>query len=264
MVEALFGNKNIESILLFLFVNGKCYGTQLMRIFNVPLTPIQNALRRLERGGIIVSYYEGKTRVYQLNKACPFMGELEGLLKRVYNLLNPQQKKGYCAIYDIKKKSHLDLKESRIISRRFWERLNQIERLTFTARTHSKEETGWSGRGVGDVHITKEGENRLIFHEKGVWRSKEGEEIDFSNVYRWSIDEKSGMIALEHLRLGWNKPVFLLNLVAANPFCLTSLDSHLCDEDAYFGKLLFEESRLRFTWRIIGPKKNEEIDSFYI
>lgn len=263
MVEALFGNKNIQSILLFLFVNGKGYGTQLMRLLNTPLTPIQHALRKLERGALITSYYEGKTRVYQLNKACPYIVELEQLLKKIYSLLPSQEKKGYCAIYDTKKKSHLDLKENRAIVRRFWERLCQVEKLSFIAKTHSKE-TGWMGRGEGEVHITKEADSMLIFHEKGTWRSRDGEEIDFSNVYRWSIDEKLGALSLEHLRMGWNKPVFLLTLAPSSPFCLTSLDSHLCDEDAYFGKLLFEDKRLHLTWRIIGPKKNEEIDCFYI
>ena len=76
MFEALFGNLNIQRILIFLYINSRCYGVQLHRLLNVPLTPIQKALQRLELGGIIVSYHEGKTRLYQFNPAFPLREEL--------------------------------------------------------------------------------------------------------------------------------------------------------------------------------------------
>jgi predicted transcriptional regulator len=82
MLEVLCGNKNVQRILIFLFVNNRCYGTQLHRSLKVPLTPIQKALNRLENGGLITSFYEGKTRLYQFNPAYPLMPEVENLLKR--------------------------------------------------------------------------------------------------------------------------------------------------------------------------------------
>ncbi len=93
MLEVLFGNQNVQRILIFLFVNERCYGTQLHRAFNAALTPIQKALNRLEKGGAIISYYEGKTRLYQLNPSYPLMEELEKLLKKAYTLLPVHQKK---------------------------------------------------------------------------------------------------------------------------------------------------------------------------
>ena len=53
MLEVLCGNKNVQRILVFLFVNGKCYGTQLHRSLGTPLTPLQKALNRLEKDGLI-------------------------------------------------------------------------------------------------------------------------------------------------------------------------------------------------------------------
>ena len=73
MLEALCGNNSIQKVLMFLFVNGKCYGTQLHKTLKTPLTPIQKALERLEKGGILMSYYEGKTRVYQFDPAYPLL-----------------------------------------------------------------------------------------------------------------------------------------------------------------------------------------------
>lgn len=60
MLASLFGNRNLERILLFLFVNETCYGNQLQSLLHVPLTPIQRALERLERGGVVQSYYQGR------------------------------------------------------------------------------------------------------------------------------------------------------------------------------------------------------------
>ncbi len=95
MLEVLCGNKTVEKILIFLFVNGKCYGTQLHRLLKIALTPIQKALIRLEKGNLIISHYEGKTRLYQFNPAYPLLHELELLLKKTYTLLPACEKKEY-------------------------------------------------------------------------------------------------------------------------------------------------------------------------
>src|SRR5262245_42715244 len=95
MLDALFGNKNVRNILIFLFVNGKCYGAELQRLLKTPLTPLQNALARLEKGEIITSYFEGKTKLYQFNPACPLLEELQQLLKKAYILLPHQEKRHY-------------------------------------------------------------------------------------------------------------------------------------------------------------------------
>src|SRR5277367_4746065 len=98
MLGGLCGNKNIQKVLLFLFVNNKCYGAQLQRLLRTPLTSLQNALTRLEKGKIITSYYEGKTKLFQLDPAYPLLTELEQLLKKSYTLLSPQDKKLYSLV----------------------------------------------------------------------------------------------------------------------------------------------------------------------
>ena len=133
MLGNLFGNRNMERILLFLFVNQRCYGTQLHILLRVPLTPIQKALARLEQSGIICSHYEGKTRVYEFNFAHPLRQELELLLKKVYTLLPCSIKKDYCFIH----KPRLPLAEEgkRERCRReellaLWQRLGQTQSLS--------------------------------------------------------------------------------------------------------------------------------------
>ncbi|MBS0629407.1 MAG: winged helix-turn-helix transcriptional regulator [Verrucomicrobia bacterium] len=258
MLEVLCGNKNVQRILLFLFVNGKCYGTQLHRSLKTPLTPLQKALNRLEMGGLITSYYEGKTRLYQFNPAYPLIGEVEQLLKKAYTLLPAHEKKGY---YLLKTDPSSNAETNLQVLLTFWEKLLTITELSFHAT--SKSGGGWNGKGQGEVVKTKEGANILIFNEKGSWRGKEGSEVTFSNVFRWTLDRRAGVISLEHLRRGPDHPVFLFHLAPSSKQTLSSVDSHLCEGDTYFGQIHFDRFSLRLNWRVIGPKKNEEINYYY-
>lgn len=263
MLEALCGNKNIQRILIFLFVNGKCYGTQLHRSLGTPLTPLQKALSRLEKGGLITSYYEGKTRLYIFNPAHPLMNELEQLLKKAYTLMPAHKRKEYYVVKEEAKIYPKDYKSSMETLLAFWEKLVQVTQLSFQAKTKSKEENGWNGKGSGEVTITKEDPCVLIFHEKGNWQSKQGDEVSFKNTFRWTLDRDAGVIALEHLRRGPDHPVFLFHLAPNGKHSLSSVDSHLCEGDTYFGQIFFDRHGLKLNWRVIGPKKNEEIDYYY-
>ncbi|MBA3817129.1 MAG: winged helix-turn-helix transcriptional regulator [Parachlamydiaceae bacterium] len=263
MLEGLCGNKNIQRILIFLFVNGKCYGTQLHRALATALTPIQKALSRLEKGGLITSYYEGKTRLYQFNPSYPLIHEVEQLLKKAYTLLPAHEKKEYYVVKEDLRKLSVPQENTTKILLAFWEKLLGVTQLTFHAKTKSKEENGWNGKGKGEVIITKDGHNRLIFSEKGTWQGIQGGEFSFSNTFRWSIDRNIGVISLEHLRRGPDQPVFLFYLAPSGKHSLSSVDSHLCGGDTYFGQINFDRYTLRLNWRVIGPKKNEEIDYYY-
>lgn len=92
MLEPLFGSKIIEKILFFLLINNRCYGTQLSKTFNKALSHFQKGLDRLEAGSIIVSFLEGKTRVYQFNPRYPFLSELKAFLQKAYEFLPDELK----------------------------------------------------------------------------------------------------------------------------------------------------------------------------
>ncbi|MCE5294210.1 MAG: winged helix-turn-helix domain-containing protein [Chlamydiales bacterium] len=256
MLESLFGNKNVQNILLYLCVNGKCYGSELARQFQMPLTPIQNALGRLEKGEIIVSFFEGKTKLYQFNPSYMLLKELEQLLTKTISLLSAQDKKLLQAVSYQKHTS--DGKALLAV----WDALKSVTQLTFVAKTKSDDGGGWNGRGTGSVQVVSV-DNALIFYEKGSWIDPEGHEFDFSNVYRWRLDRQAKVISLEHLRRGIDNPVFLFHLAVDGSNSLSSLDSHLCAQDAYFGSVVFDARSLKVKWRVLGPKKNEEIQTYY-
>lgn len=93
MLEYLFANKNVEKVLMYLSLHGKAYATLLSRAFNTSLDPIQKTLKKLEEGGLLVSFLEGKTRVFQWNPRYSFLAEIEALAKKAYNFLPTQIQK---------------------------------------------------------------------------------------------------------------------------------------------------------------------------
>ncbi len=87
MLEYLFANKNVEKILIYLNLHGKANATELSRSFDSALDPIQKTLKKLEEGGLLASFLEGKTRVFQWNPRYPFLSEIQNLAKKAYTFL---------------------------------------------------------------------------------------------------------------------------------------------------------------------------------
>lgn len=271
MLETLLGNKSMEKILLFLLMHGRCYATQIHQLFEAPLTPIQQAFVKLERAGIVMSQLEGKTRYFQFNPSYALLNELEALLKKAYSLLPAHKQKKYCETLPRHctrsiTGSHVNQQRSFVVKdtlKNVWKRLLNIHHLSFSAKSKSLVKSGWNGTGKGCVEVKSEDEGSCIFSERGTWSSAEGQEFDFSNVFRWSIDQALGAVTLEHLRFGPQHPVFLFNLVPVADNILESVSPYICNEDTYVGQLRCDDHYIQLLWKTLGPKKNEEIDYLY-
>jgi hypothetical protein len=87
MLEYLFANKNVEKILIYLFLHEKANATELSHSFGTALDPIQKTLKKLEEGGLLVSFLEGRTRVFQWNPRYSFLQEIQALAKKTYEFL---------------------------------------------------------------------------------------------------------------------------------------------------------------------------------
>lgn len=90
MLEYLFGNRNVEKIIIYLLVHEKANASELSHCFHSSLDPIQKTLKKLEVGGLLVSFMEGRTRVFQWNPRYPFLKEIQALAKKTYESL-PQK-----------------------------------------------------------------------------------------------------------------------------------------------------------------------------
>lgn len=170
-MEALFGNKSVRDCLLFLVEHERCYASQIQRTLDLPLTPIQKALERLEGGEILTSFYEGKTRYYQFNPSYPLLKELLQLLKKGQSLRDGEEKT-LLAI---------------------WKRLKNTSQMHIATKKLS---------GKGAVSLAEFG-NILIFTEKGSWGH-----MDFTNSYRWTLSREKKMISYEVERAGVKHPLF--------------------------------------------------------
>jgi len=259
MLKSIFGCRSVEKILLFLLVNEKCYATQLHRMLQTPLTPIQKALDRLEKGEVLTSHFEGKNRIFQFNPSYPLLNELEMLLKRAFQQIPLQEKKSY---YYLKSEKNEERKESHELLQTIWDHLKSVTRVTLVTRSCSKRTTGNNWKGKGKVFV-KEDAQTIIFTEQGSWKGEKKQGHNYTNSFRWKWDRQEGKISLEHLRFGEKNPVFLFHLVPTAQNLLESSHSHICGDDSYFGILQYTDLFLQLHFRTLGPKKNEVIEYIY-
>jgi hypothetical protein len=68
---------------------------EMSRLFNSPLDPLQKTFRKLEDGGLLVSFKEGRTRVFQWNPRYPFLKEIQALAVKAYRYLPPPMQELY-------------------------------------------------------------------------------------------------------------------------------------------------------------------------
>jgi hypothetical protein len=131
----------------------------------------------------------------------------------------------------------------------FFKKLHKIERLELP-----------SGRGT--VRIQIDAQDRIEFHETGVWNPNGTGPLHFRNIYRWSFTQEQE-IGLEHLRYGFDQPVFLVTFVSGRYGEFVSRTSHLCGMDRYDGRIHLSPSGFTLEWTVVGPAKNEKFERHY-
>lgn len=145
-----------------------------------------------------------------------------------------------------------------------WDIFKSIRQMEFTAKCRRIPPSFETRKGNGQVILEQPTEDTLILFEKGNWKAIQSEtSIAFTNVFRWRLEKLQKSIALEHLRFGKNRPVFLFTLVLVEDYLLQSIKPHECKEDTYSGKLLFNTHNIHLQWKITGPQKNEVIETHY-
>jgi len=71
MFETLFGNKTAAKVLVYLDKEESGYANEISRSLKVPLNMVQKQLDKFERGGILASKLQGKTKWYFWNLRWP-------------------------------------------------------------------------------------------------------------------------------------------------------------------------------------------------
>lgn len=78
-----FGGRTRTLVLLALVLLEESFARELSRLLKSPLNGIQQALRGLERDGLVAGRLAGRTRLYRLNPGYFARGELETYLRRL-------------------------------------------------------------------------------------------------------------------------------------------------------------------------------------
>ena len=91
MLETLFGSKNREKVLQYIFANEEGYAKEIATFYQSSLDPIQKQLEKLERGGVLVSQTVGRTRLFMFNPRYAFLKELTALLKKAKSYYPPEE-----------------------------------------------------------------------------------------------------------------------------------------------------------------------------
>lgn len=95
MLEVIFGNNTAEKILFFILAYGDGYAKKMADIFNMSVNGIQQQLRRMENGGVLVGQLKGNTRLYTFNPRCLYLKELKTLISKAYEFLPEKEKDKY-------------------------------------------------------------------------------------------------------------------------------------------------------------------------
>jgi len=90
MLEVLFGTKNRELTLQYIFTFKEGYAREIARYFETSLPSIQNQLKHFENGGLLLSKMAGKTKVYFINPRYAFLEELTSLLNKAKIYYKPE------------------------------------------------------------------------------------------------------------------------------------------------------------------------------
>lgn len=90
MLTPIFGSTSSERVLMFLFAREEGYAREIARFFDTDLLAIQNQLKKMEAGGVLVGRKVGRTRLFTFNPRYPFLNELKNLLEKALSFY-PQE-----------------------------------------------------------------------------------------------------------------------------------------------------------------------------
>ena len=90
-LEAIFGSRGAALVLLYLQNYGSGHGSGIAKTFGLSVSVVQNQLRKLEVGGVLVSRMIGSTRLYEWNPRSPATSKLRLLLQDHLDTLPREQ-----------------------------------------------------------------------------------------------------------------------------------------------------------------------------
>ena len=152
-----------------------------------------------------------------------------------------------------------------------WDLLNRLNRFSFKVNADNESVTGWQGEGQGlikrrasctEIDVSQPESGAIVETiERGHYYVSANRNVPMHNQYLWQFE--GDHIRLTHLRFGWDKPVFLFDIIENGQGELVTRQSHQCAADNYDASFVLSPDSLVMQWRIQGPKKREVLDYIY-
>lgn len=79
-LNAILGNRTAASVLLYIENYGSGYAQRIADIYEMPVSVVQDQLRKLESASVLVSRTVGRTRVFEFNPRTPTVKHLRKFL----------------------------------------------------------------------------------------------------------------------------------------------------------------------------------------
>ncbi|PKO02293.1 MAG: ArsR family transcriptional regulator [Chloroflexi bacterium HGW-Chloroflexi-5] len=91
MIKTILGSEVLEKVLIYFSQREKGYGREIAAFYDINVNQIQKQLKKLEEGAVLVSFLEGRTRVYQFNPSYIFLPELKALVQKAFQFYPSDQ-----------------------------------------------------------------------------------------------------------------------------------------------------------------------------
>lgn len=95
ILEAILGNRTAANVLLFIENYESGYASRIAATYDIPLSVVQDQLRKLESAGVLVSRSIGRTRVFEFNPRDPTVRNLRRFLAEELKLIPESLVKKY-------------------------------------------------------------------------------------------------------------------------------------------------------------------------
>ncbi len=95
LLDALFGNRTAAKVLIFIGVNKDAYAKEIATSTAISLNLVQSQLKRLERGGVLVSKLRGRMRFYSFNPRFPLGDDLGAILRDAIDYMPNDEREIY-------------------------------------------------------------------------------------------------------------------------------------------------------------------------
>lgn len=92
MLEAVFGNKTAQLIMLRLFKEEEVYAGMIAKDYDIGIRAVQNQLEKFENAHLLVSRKIGNVRVFSFNPQSSFVGPLKDLVKVEFEKLSDKDR----------------------------------------------------------------------------------------------------------------------------------------------------------------------------